>query len=105
MFASVVRGREKNIEVTVAIIAPGYVQPFALRVDGDLRKSVGAFQRLNREHDRRRMNGRARVRESLATIARRRQHDLVILAPDGVEPAIRTNHAGESFGGPIVIAR
>src|ERR1700676_4177522 len=104
MFAAVVRTRDEDIKVTVAVVAPGQKEALAFGVDGNLRKSVGPFKSLNCKHDRRGMNDRTRARKRLAAIARGCEHDRVILAPDGVKLAIRANDAIETLSGAVVVA-
>src|SRR5579871_496332 len=50
VLASVVGRRNEDVEIAVAVIAPGDVEAFAAGVDGDLRKSIGAIERVDGEH-------------------------------------------------------
>src|ERR1043166_8960625 len=105
MFPSISGRRQENIEIAISIIAPGHIQALAFRVDANLRKSVRPIERFDREHNRRGMNDRAGTRECLTAVARRSQHEVVILAPDCVEGPVGSYRAIEAFGSAIVIPR
>src|SRR5438270_12446354 len=97
MLAAITGAGEEDIQISVTVIAPGDVNPVAFWVNRDLRKSIGPVERVNGKHDRRSLNHSTCVREALAAIARGRKHDGVVLAPDRVDRAVRSDCAVESF--------
>ena len=59
-FCPVCRTGEEDVDVTVSIVTPRYIQAVALGIDRNLGKSIGALQRIDGEHDGCRMRSRAR---------------------------------------------
>src|SRR5579862_2613496 len=69
MLAFVIRSRKKDVEIAVSVVAPGDIETLAVRVDGDLGKSVGALEGVDVEHDRRGVNDGASSGKGLAAVA------------------------------------
>src|SRR5579872_2069189 len=99
MLPSISGRRQENIQIAISIITPGHIHALAFWVDRNLRKSVRSIKCFNRKHDGRGMNDRAGARECLTAVARRGQHEVVVLAPDCVERPVGSYRAIEAFGG------
>ena len=105
MFAAICGTGDKDIEVPIAVVAPGYVDAIALGINGDLRKSIGPIQRVDGKHDGSGVNHCAGMRKGLAAIPRSREHDVVILAPGCIKRPVRRDRPIESLRRPVVIPR
>ena len=105
----IVRSRKKDVDIAVGVVAPGDIERPAMWIDADLGEAHRAEYRTEAgdgPHVRGAgLDNGMRRGERLATVVRRREHDLAAIVPVGVHRAVWPDRAVETDHVPVPVAR